>query len=65
MATRAVAGARHGADGAEQHGREGPVSLEDSLIDAQHAVMIANPSADAREGIAAFREKRAARFEGR
>ncbi|HRD29897.1 MAG TPA: enoyl-CoA hydratase-related protein, partial [Caulobacter sp.] len=40
-------------------------SLEDSLIDAQHAVMIANPSADVREGIRAFREKRAPRFEGR
>lgn len=45
--------------------RAGQISLEDSMIDAQHAVMIANPSADVREGIAAFREKRAARFEGR
>lgn len=45
--------------------RAGQISLEDSLIDAQHAVMIANPSADVREGIRAFREKRAARFEGR
>ncbi|MDO8297707.1 MAG: enoyl-CoA hydratase-related protein, partial [Caulobacter sp.] len=45
--------------------RAGQISLEDSLIDAQHAVMIANPSADVREGIAAFREKRSPRFEGR
>lgn len=45
--------------------RAGQISLEDSLIDAQHAVMIANPSADVREGIAAFREKRPAKFEGR
>lgn len=45
--------------------RAGQISLEDSLIDAQHAVMIANPSADVREGIKAFREKRAPRFEGR
>lgn len=45
--------------------RAGQISLEDSMIDAQHAVMITNPSADVREGIAAFREKRAPRFEGR
>ena len=45
--------------------RAAGISLEDSMVDAQHAVMIANPSADVREGIAAFREKRAARFEGR
>lgn len=45
--------------------RAGQISLEDSLIDAQHAVMIANPSADVREGIKAFREKRSPRFEGR
>jgi len=45
--------------------RAGQISLEDSMIDAQHAVMIANPSADVREGIKAFREKRAPKFEGR
>lgn len=45
--------------------RAGQISLEDSLIDAQHAVMIANPSADVREGIKAFREKRSPKFEGR
>ena len=45
--------------------RAGQIGLEDSMIDAQHAVMIANPSADVREGIKAFREKRAPRFEGR
>lgn len=40
-------------------------SLESSLADAQMAVMISNPSQDVREGVAAFREKRAPRFEGR
>ena len=40
-------------------------SFESSLGDAQLAVMITNPSADVREGGAAFREKRAPRFEGR
>jgi 2-(1,2-epoxy-1,2-dihydrophenyl)acetyl-CoA isomerase len=45
--------------------RASQISLEDSLIDAQHAVMIANPSADVREGIKAFREKRSPKFEGR
>jgi 2-(1,2-epoxy-1,2-dihydrophenyl)acetyl-CoA isomerase len=40
-------------------------SLESSLVDAQMAVMITNPSADVREGVAAFRERRAPRFEGR
>ena len=39
--------------------------LESSLADAQMAVMITNPSQDVREGVAAFREKRAPKFEGR
>jgi enoyl-CoA hydratase/carnithine racemase len=39
--------------------------LESSLVDAQVAVMVTNPSADVREGLTAFREKRAPRFEGR
>jgi enoyl-CoA hydratase/carnithine racemase len=40
-------------------------TFESSLGDAQLAVMITNPSADVREGGAAFREKRAPKFEGR
>jgi len=41
------------------------VGLEASMAEVQMAVMIANPSRDAREGIAAFREKRMPKFEGR
>ena len=41
------------------------VSLEASLSDAQMAVMITNPSEDVREGVAAFREKRAPVFKGK
>ncbi|HEX3918178.1 MAG TPA: enoyl-CoA hydratase/isomerase family protein [Caulobacteraceae bacterium] len=40
-------------------------TFEASLEDAQLAVMITNPSADVREGGAAFREKRAPKFTGR
>jgi enoyl-CoA hydratase/carnithine racemase len=40
-------------------------SFDASLADAQMAVMVTNPSQDVREGVAAFREKRAPKFEGR
>ena len=41
------------------------ISLEASLMDAQVAVMVTNVSQDVREGLAAFREKRAPKFQGR
>jgi enoyl-CoA hydratase/carnithine racemase len=40
-------------------------SFENSQVDAQMAVMITNPSADVREGLAAFREKRKPKYQGR
>jgi len=46
-------------------GKAAEVGFEASLADAQMAVMVTNPSADVREGGAAFREKRAPKFEGR
>lgn len=45
--------------------RAASLSLDDSLVDAQMAVMIANPSADVREGVKAFFAKRQPEFEGR
>ena len=45
--------------------RSAGLSLEESIADAQMAVMIANPSADVREGLKAFFDKRPPNFEGR
>jgi 2-(1,2-epoxy-1,2-dihydrophenyl)acetyl-CoA isomerase len=45
--------------------RAGDITLAQSMMDAQLAVHIANPSEDVREGVAAFRAKRAPNFSGR
>jgi len=45
--------------------RAAELCFEQSLVDAQLAVMITNPSQDVREGGQAFREKRAPKFQGK
>jgi enoyl-CoA hydratase/carnithine racemase len=45
--------------------RANDITLAQSMMDAQLAVHIANPSADVREGVASFREKRTPNFSGR
>jgi 2-(1,2-epoxy-1,2-dihydrophenyl)acetyl-CoA isomerase len=41
------------------------ITLDQSLGDAALSVMVSNPSADVREGVRAFFEKREPKFEGR
>ena len=45
--------------------RANDITLAQSMMDAQLAVHIANPSEDVREGVAAFRGKRTPNFSGR
>jgi hypothetical protein len=41
------------------------MTLDQSLGDAALSVMVSNPSADVREGVKSFFEKREPKFEGR